>query len=201
MFCIKCGNALEDGDRFCTRCGAPIEAEMIEKLDTPPTCCEEMQVSSLDCEQKEESDAVTDETLLMFDLKSAREPSVTEAFELKSNDAQDMPSQKESTDAPRKPSLGKRAVISFVFSIVAAQLAILGVFAWIPLILAVPTAVVGLIFALKAFSLFRSLDTNGRGSNISPLVLSVIGAVFSAFALFAMAIIFLLLLIAATFFL
>jgi len=26
MYCVKCGQQLSDGDRFCTRCGAPIES-------------------------------------------------------------------------------------------------------------------------------------------------------------------------------
>ena len=135
MFCIKCGNAHEEGDRFCTRCGAPIASETMQKLDTPSDCAEETQENDIGCEQNGENGVMTDDMLLNFDLKHVCEPSVSDTAELKSEDESNVQLQQESADAPRKPSLGKRAVISFVFSIVAAQLAILGVFAWIPLIL------------------------------------------------------------------
>ncbi len=32
MFCTKCGNQLDDGARFCTRCGAPLGAPTVRRL-------------------------------------------------------------------------------------------------------------------------------------------------------------------------
>lgn len=35
MYCTQCGNALSDGDKFCSKCGAPVSNQMLEQIPIP----------------------------------------------------------------------------------------------------------------------------------------------------------------------
>ena len=34
MFCIKCGNQIKDGYKFCSKCGTPVYVAMSKKMET-----------------------------------------------------------------------------------------------------------------------------------------------------------------------
>jgi len=201
MYCVKCGRAHGDTDRYCSFCGSPIEANTSEKLDTPPV--EEQFELKRDQFADEYVPSFVEE---QFDLKrsdaSAKmAPSPVEReFDLKRDEASAYESASpisfvspiDTTPDVHKDAVLSRGKSSGIVALVFASFAIAFLFVawlnWAVFASVIPVAVVSIVFGVRAIKAFTQLGRMGADRPASILVFGIIGVALSAVSLFIYAI-------------